>query len=112
MTSKYKIIQAIFFFVFLASKAGFSQPQVPAVDNLSTDRLVDWQFAGLLPNSPNGAARIYNVNDYATIQAAINDAIDETSGLTIIYFPEGVYNISTPIILNQNNNPALDGSNI
>ncbi len=97
---------------FFASLAGFSQPQVPAVDNLSTDRMIDWQFAGLVPDSPNSAVRIYNVNDYATVQAAINDAIDETSGLTVVYFPEGVYNISTPITLNQNNNPILDGSNI
>ncbi|MBN2104261.1 hypothetical protein JW835_09505 [bacterium] len=58
------------------------------------------------------AVRVFNVNDYSSIQNAIDAAVQQNTGLTIIYFPVGTYYINTPIILNQNSNPLLDGSNI
>lgn len=77
---------------------------------------VDWTNAGLLPNTPTVADNVFNVtdpefgavpndgqNDFNAIQQAIISARSET-GLSIIYFPPGTYDIYSRIELTANDN--------
>ncbi len=71
---------------------------------------LNWTNAGLLPDTPIWADHLFDVtefeadtldnsnDDYPAIQAAILQARD-SPGLSIIYFPPGVYNIYSRIEL-------------
>lgn len=63
---------------------------------------MDWNVAGLLPTTPTAADNLIIISDMAgatwdaKIQNAINLAAGQT-GITIIYFPGGIYELTQPI---------------
>lgn len=82
---------------------------------------VDWTNAGLLPNTPTQADTVLDVTDYGAVPNdgqndfnAIQQAISEarnTSGLSIIYFPPGTYDIHSRIELTHlDNNIVFQGA--
>ncbi len=70
----------------------------------------EWQNAGLLPGTPSTAANVFNVvsygadtgdnnnDDYPGVLQALN-AAKNASGLSVVFFPNGTYNINTRIKL-------------
>lgn len=72
---------------------------------------MDWNVAGLLPTTPTAADNLIIISDMAgatwdaKIQNAINLAAGQT-GITIIYFPGGIYELTQPINLSYSDNES------
>ncbi len=99
----YKPIYIVVLF-FIFNTVLYSQAPVPA-----SNRLVNWKNVGNLPNNTIGADNVFDVTDYGAIpdnglddfaacSLAINDA-KNAGGVSIIYFPEGIFNINQTIEL-------------
>ena len=81
-------------FLFITIIYGQSVPYV------SGSRLVDWSNAGLYEDSPGIADHIISISSSGSIATQIETALSQANsqtGTTIIYFPEGTYNISSTI---------------
>lgn len=72
---------------------------------------VDWTNAGLLPGTSFNSVDVYVVTNYGAVpndgqddHSAIMDAINAaqaTTGLTVVYFPSGTYNVNSTISLSR-----------
>lgn len=51
---------------------------------------------------------VFNVNAYASVHAAVNAAV--ANGRGVVYFPPGIYTISSPILLEGRNDIKLIGA--
>ncbi|MFW5848116.1 MAG: glycosyl hydrolase family 28-related protein, partial [bacterium] len=81
-----------------------------SASNLPASRIVDWGNAGLYSDSPIYADNIITIANSGSIKANIDAAIaqaNDSSGTTIIYFPEGVYTITGTILINNVKNSGI-----
>ena len=106
-----------FIFIFVFASFLVSQSLYNNVGHIPTNSQVDWFNAGLLSNNPLVADNVFNVtdyggtpndgqNDYNAVLNAIN-AARNASGLSIIYFPSGTFNINSTIYLNANDHDIV-----
>jgi len=106
-----------FIFIFCFASLLFAQSLYNNVGHIPINSQVDWFNAGLLSNNPLVANNVFNVtdygatpndgqNDYNAVLSAIN-AARNASGLSIIYFPSGTFNINSTIYLNANDHDIV-----
>ncbi|MBN1893539.1 ThuA domain-containing protein [bacterium] len=73
-------------------------------DPLPEPLLTEWSGAGLLPSAPIKATSVFDITEqpgenWDEKLAACLRKSSETSGLSVIYFPPGVYPLSKPVLL-------------
>ena len=98
-------------FILVMNLVVFSQSLYNNIGHIPQSCQVDWTQAGL--EFPEPATALHKItvtnqpgNDDSVIEQAINQA-KLNNGLTIIYFPQGTYNLTQPIVLDNS-----DGNNI